>query len=121
MGLSEYFESVEGLGVLATSDSEGNVDAAIYARPHFMEGGEAAFIMAERLSYSNVQSNPKAVYMFVEIGGGYKGKRLYLSKTGESDDAKLIESLRRKRKLKGSKKSHLVYFRVDKERPLVGG
>ncbi len=34
MSLTDYFETVEGTGILATADSEGNVDLAIYARPH---------------------------------------------------------------------------------------
>ena len=37
MNLKTYFEDTEGTGVLATADSNGKVDTAIYARPHFME------------------------------------------------------------------------------------
>jgi len=40
MSISEYFENTKGTGVLATADSEGKVDAAIYARPHVMEDGK---------------------------------------------------------------------------------
>ena len=42
MDLGEYFEKNEGLGVLATADAQGNVDAAIYARPHVMDEGTSA-------------------------------------------------------------------------------
>jgi hypothetical protein len=41
MDLKEYFNDTKGVGVLATSDADGKVDAAIYARPHFMEDGKA--------------------------------------------------------------------------------
>ena len=123
MDLGEYFEKNEGLGVLATADAQGNVDAAIYARPHVMDEGTVAFIMANRLSYRNVSGNPKAVYLFGETGEGYNGKRLYLTKTGEQTDQQVIDSMRRKDRSvyqsdKG--KSRLVHFKVEKVRALVG-
>ena len=37
MNLSDYFENTTGTGVLATADSNGNVDVAIYARPHVID------------------------------------------------------------------------------------
>jgi hypothetical protein len=37
MKLSEYFETAEGVGVLATADAHGKVDAALYGRPHFFD------------------------------------------------------------------------------------
>ncbi len=37
MNLGEYFATVKGTGILATSDSRGNVDIAIYARPYFID------------------------------------------------------------------------------------
>ena len=43
--LQNYFESTKGFGVLATADSSGKVDAAVYSRPHFLEDGVLAFIM----------------------------------------------------------------------------
>jgi hypothetical protein len=43
--LKAYFENTEGSGILATADSSGKVDAAIYSRPHFLEEGTLAFIM----------------------------------------------------------------------------
>ncbi|HMA67518.1 MAG TPA: pyridoxamine 5'-phosphate oxidase family protein, partial [Desulfosalsimonadaceae bacterium] len=87
MELQSYFENTRGTGVLATADSEGNVDCAIYARPHVMEDGSLAFIMRDRLSHKNLQSNSRAAYMFIEEGAGYKGKRLFLRKTGEEENS----------------------------------
>ena len=86
MSLADYFENTKGMGVLGTSDAEGQVDLALYARPHFVDETHVAFIMNERLSYHNVQANPNAAYLFVEKGEGYAGKRIYLEKTKESDD-----------------------------------
>lgn len=124
MSLADYFENTKGMGVLGTSDAEGQVDLALYARPHFVDETHVAFIMNERLSYHNVQANPNAAYLFVEKGQGYAGKRIYLEKTKESDDKELIDSLRRCEhgtETSEPKQKHLVYFRIVRIRPLVGG
>ena len=123
MSLAEYFEKIKGLGVLATSDCEGNVDIAVYSRPYIIDEKTIAFSMLEQLSYSNIQSNPKAAYMFVEQGEGYAGKRLHLTKTGEEKDPERIKQIRQqhsKAKDYDEKVRHLIYFTVDKIRPLVG-
>jgi len=67
--LKTYFENTEGIGVLSTADAEGRVDAAVYSRPHSMEDGTLAFIMRDRLTHRNLQSNPHAAYLFIEKGG----------------------------------------------------
>lgn len=123
MNLSDYFETTQGTGILATANSEGQVDVAIYSRPHVTDEDTVAFIMRPRLSHENLLSNQNAAYMFIEKGQGYKGKRLYLTKLREETDPTLIDSLRRKEQKTDSKtdeKSCLVYFHVDKIRPLVG-
>ncbi len=124
MSLKDYFEIAEGTGILATTDSEGTVDAAVYARPHFPDDDEhrLAFIMSNRISYKNIQSNPKAVYLFMEKGEGYKGKRLYLVKTDEDGSPEAVERMRRKPGIHTEDVSdkQVVYFRVENVRPLVG-
>jgi pyridoxamine 5'-phosphate oxidase-like protein len=121
MELNEYFETTTGTGILSTADKDGKVDAAIYSRPHFLDDDKLAFIMRERLSHSNLQSNPHAAYLFIENGPGYKGKRLYLTMVREEKNAKQITSLqRRKRKIKVEEDRFLVFFELDRERPLVG-
>jgi hypothetical protein len=124
MSLQEYFESTKGLGVLATSDSEGNVDVAVYARPHVMEDGSLAMIMRDRLSHKNLQSNPKAAYLFKEEGAGYKGKRFFLKKIKEEQDSERIKELRRRTYPDDdaihAESKFLVFFSVEKELPLIG-
>ncbi|UCF57619.1 MAG: pyridoxamine 5'-phosphate oxidase family protein [Deltaproteobacteria bacterium] len=123
MDLRDYFENVKGIGVLATADAEGKVDAAIYAKPHFMEDELIAFIMADRLTYQNLQSNNHAAYLFKEESSGYKGKRLFLTKVREEKDTELLYSIRSKRypsEKEDGKTRFLVFFRVDKVLPLIG-
>jgi hypothetical protein len=123
MELKEYFENIKGLGVMSTADGNGNVNAAVYSRPHFMKDGSLAFIMRDRLTHENIRSNPHASFLFKEDGAGYKGKRLYLTKIREEENIALIESLARRSYLadQESKESRfLVFFKLDKERPLMG-
>ncbi|MHC4636416.1 MAG: pyridoxamine 5'-phosphate oxidase family protein [Planctomycetota bacterium] len=123
MELADYFENVNGTGILATSDSQGNVDAAIYARPYVIDENTIAFSMLERLSYTNIQSNPKAAYLFIEKGEGYHGNRLYLTKVDEEQDSKRIRELKAKyAKIFNPEdiNKHMVYFNIDNVRPLVG-
>jgi len=121
MKLEKYFDLKRGVGVLSTADDEGKVDAAIYARPHFMEDGTVAFIMRDRLSHHNLQSNPHAAFLFKEDGSGYKGKRLFLTRVREEHNTELLDSLRRRKSTDGNGEDRfLVFFKLDKELPLVG-
>ena len=122
--LENYFNDATGHGVLATVDAQGKVNQAVFSRPHVMEDGTAAFIMPHRLTRKNLQENPKAAYLFMESGPGYKGKRLYLTKIREEQDTELLYSLRRRtypqEKDKPEGPRFLVFFRVDKILPLIG-
>ena len=124
MDLYDYFESVDGLGVLATADSHGNADLAIYAKPYVIDETTIAFIMRERLTRQNLKSNPRAAYMFVEQGEGYAGKRLYLTKIREETNTSLVEQFRKKQPEiclpEDDSNKYLVHFHIDDIRPLVG-
>jgi hypothetical protein len=121
MRLNEYFASVKGRGVLATADGDGKVDAAVYATPHFIDDETIAFIMRDRLTHQNLQSNTHAAYLFMESGEGYAGKRLFLTKIREEQDSELLHKLRRRSYEDDTKESKfLVFFRIDKVLPLIG-
>ena len=121
MELKDYFESVDGFGVLATADGDGRTNAAVYSRPHFMEEGLVAFIMRDRLSHNNLGTNPYATYLFREEGPGFKGKRLYLKKMREEQDTELLRSLRRRKYPdKTEEAKFLVYFKIVDVLPLIG-
>ena len=97
MDLAEYFENLKGKGFLATADNRGHVDVAVYARPHIVDENTIAFIMPDRLTHHNLQSNIHAAYLFLEEGSRYKGIRLFLSKIREEEDSELLHSIRRRK------------------------
>ena len=123
MELKEYFQDTKGRGILATADGKGKVDMAVYAKPHFMDDGMIAFIMADRLTHHNLQTNNHAAYLFMEEGGGYRGKRLFLTKVREEKDTDLLYSLRSKRypgEKEEGKPRFLLFFKIDEVLPLIG-
>ncbi len=124
MDLGKYFENQKGTGVLATADDQGRVDVAVYARPHLMDRETIAFIMPDRLTHHNLQSNNHAAYLFMEEGPAYRGIRLFLTKVREEEDSELLQSIRRRRYAseKGEEEGSrfLVLFKIDKVLPLIG-
>jgi putative heme iron utilization protein len=122
MNLGEYFDKAKGHGMLATADSTGKVNIAMYARPYFGDEKTAVFIMAERLTHENLKTNPWATYLFIESGQGYSGKRLYLNKLKEEQNAELISAICRKCDYShydvGNR--YIVYFNVENVLPLIG-
>ncbi len=124
MNLNDYFESTRGLGILATADSDGNVNMAVYSRPHVIDDETIAFIMGDRRSHRNLLANPRASFLFREGDAGYAGMRLYIEKIREEKNSPLIDDLRRKKRAESAKVEDadrfLVFFRITGRRPLVG-
>lgn len=124
MNVKDFFETAHGTGVIATADGEGKVNTAIYSRPHVFDNTTVAFLMRERLTHHNLQSNPYASYLFRESGPGYRGIRLQLKKIKEETDSPLIAEMTRgsltpeEDRAKGPK--YLVHFSIEKILPLIG-
>ena len=124
MDLKNYFKNASGMGFLATANGKGEVDIAVYSRPHVMDDETLAYGMADRLTHANLTQNPYAVYAFHE--GGFKGKRIFLEKVREETEGTLLDGIRKDADRMvgpgvGSMVKYVVYFRVSKELPLVGG
>ncbi len=119
--LAEYFPDVTGTGVLSTANARGQVNSAIFARPHVLGRDRVAFIMRERLTWANLQENPHAAYLFREDGGGYEGVRLHLTRIEETGDPAVIDALQRVRYADdGEVRRVLVTFQVEQQLPLIG-
>ena len=123
MDWKAYFEKAKGKGFMATAGKNGEVDIAIYSRPHVLENGTLAFGMTDRLTHANLQENPHATYAFNEKG--FEGVRLYLEKVKEETEGPLLEEIRRRTDEvvcpgTGDLIKYVVYFRVIKSLPLVG-
>lgn len=125
MKIREYFEHTDGYGVLSTAASSGRVDAALYAKPYFIDDETVAFIMADRLTHGNLRENPHASYLFLEEEKFLRGVRLYLTKNSEERNPELVDELRRLRHYISQDEiyeedAYLVLFSIDKVLPLIG-
>jgi len=124
MTLKEYFQNNDGTGILSTADGAGLVNSAVYSKPHVLDDNTVAFVMRQRLTHHNLESNSRAAYLFLENAPGHQGLRLHLRKIKEETDATVIEPFMMRRlspeeeKAKGPK--YLVTFRVEKILPLSG-
>lgn len=122
MNWKNYFNETNGDGYLATADPTGVVNVAPYFRPEVLDDGGIAFGMSESRTYQNVQSNGHATFAFNE--GGFKGVRLYLEKTEETDAGLVMEKLRARADAEvlpgtGAHLKHVVVFKVAKFEPLT--
>lgn len=118
--LKTYFENASGLAVLSTCDKAGNVNAAVYGKPHFIGGDVFALIMNDRVSHANLEGNPRAAYLFLEDGSKSKGIRIYLKKTGETDNPAEIEKYRKHHGSNDTeKKLFLVKFEIERTREII--
>ncbi len=108
--------------MLATADAAGQVDVAVYARPLVQDNETVSFIMRDRLSHHNLQSNPHAAYIFLEEGTGHHGTRLFLTHANEETDRALISQMRRRTASDSNpeERKFLVTFHVDKILPALG-
>lgn len=123
MELEQYFEDDKGLGVMATADGNGEVNTAIYARPH-IENGYALFVMREKKTHANIRENPAANYLYVADNKTFTGIRMYLTFQNDTDDPAKVEKYRRRNspvdEALDKERLHLVSFKIDKVLSLVG-
>jgi hypothetical protein len=124
MTLKEYFQNIDGTGVLSTADGNGRVNSAVYSKPHVLDDSTVAFVMMRRLTHHNLDSNSRAAYLFLERAPGHQGLRLHLRKISEKTDPAVIEPFMTRRlspeELKAKGPFYLVTFRVEKVLPLSG-
>lgn len=124
MNLEKYFTDTKGTGVFATASGTGEVNTAIFSRPHMTEDGRMIFIMGDNKSHENLRTNPRASFLFMETGKGYHGRRFHLTKTEEEENDELVRQLCRRCKevndADAMRKRYVVYFTIDKELPLIG-
>lgn len=123
MKLSELFKR-EGRGVIATSNTQGEVNVAVYAVPHFVDDETLAWGMTEGRTYKNVIDNPNAAYLYMYAGAGYSGARLSLKLKGIKNSGEMLDTIKaRTREIVGPEAAaavkHAAYFTVVEVRPLI--
>lgn len=123
MDLAAYFKNARGTGILATCDPENEVDLAVYSKPVVADNETLALVMKQRQSHRNLQKHLKACYMFLEADS-QRGLRISLTMERQEKNRSLIDQLRKEQPCmfpeEDDSDKFLVFFRVDRIRPLVG-
>ncbi len=123
MDFSRLFAEA-GLGVMATADRQGQVNAAIYARPHIIDATTLVWGMTDRRTFHNVAENPHAAYLFKLSVPGFHGVRLGLERIRVENEGEILAIIKRNTDAivgpgAGSAVTHAVWFRVTEARPLI--
>lgn len=113
-----------GRGVIATSDSSGNVNSAVYARPHIVDEKTVAWGMTEGRTWACVKENPHAAYLYMNPGPGYSGVRLKLALQELLEGGDMLDAVKKHTAEIVSPAAaeavrHVAYFEVEEIRPLI--
>ena len=79
--LMALFNKRPRVGVLATSNKVGDVNAAVFGSPHMIDENTVVMGIGQNRSFRNLQRNPKAAFIVVEAGespSDWRGARVYL-------------------------------------------
>jgi len=113
-----------GIGVMATADAGGNVNTAVYARPHIIDATTLVWGMTDGRTFRNLAQNPRAAYLLRQSGAGYRGARLALELLRSEERGEMLEQIRQRTDEvvgpgAGHAVTHAVWFRVVEVRPLI--
>lgn len=125
--LMRYFNQVPRIGVLATANREGKVNAAHFGSPVITDPETVVMGLGENRTLRYLQENPHAVFIIVQPGETlprWRGLRVYLEMKECSRSGRLLEQLRsRITEVVGEEAAKqivaAVTFRVTEIRPLV--
>lgn len=125
--LVEYFNKQPRLGVLSTSNKEGEVDSAYFGSPFMPDESTVVVALGKNKTYANLQENPQACYMIMEPGKSifeWKGLRIYLTMTKCETSGETLEMMKKMITEKaGEGAGKMIYaavtFSVSSVRPLA--
>ncbi|HII07163.1 MAG TPA: pyridoxamine 5'-phosphate oxidase family protein [Methanotrichaceae archaeon] len=95
--LMEYFNKQPRIGTLSTSSKDGKVDVALMGSPRMVDEKTVIIALALNRTFANLQENPHAVYMIMELGKGiidWKGIRVYLRMKDYETSGELLDTIR---------------------------
>ena len=80
--LMYFINKTPRIGVLSTSNRDGDVNAAVFGSPRMIDKNTVIMGIGENRTFKNLLENPKAVFFVVEPGETmmkWKGVRIYLT------------------------------------------
>ncbi len=125
--LMDFFNKQPRLGVLATADKNGKVNAAYFNSPQMIDETTVLMGIGKNRSFENLQENPSAAFIILEPGKtlqDWKGLRVYLKMIDCQTAGQKVDGIRaalaEKAGEKASKMIHAaITFKVEEIRPLA--
>jgi len=123
----EMFNKKSRIGALATSNKNGDVNAAVFGSPQMIDEDTIIMAIGDNRSFKYLQENPKASFIVIEPGESpatWKGVRLYLEVIEFERYGEVLDSFREKiRKVAGKKSADAITaairFKIVDARPLI--
>lgn len=123
----EMFNRKNRIGVLSTSNKNGDVNTAVFGSPRMMDEDTVIMAIGDNRTLQYLQENPKAGFLVVEPGnapGEWKGARLYLEVDSFERYGELVDSFRENiRKMAGDRSADAIVaairFKITDVRPLI--
>ena len=125
--LMRMFNKQSRIGVLATSNQNGEVNTAVFGSPRMIDEDTVIMAIGENRTLSYLEENPKASFLVVEPGAeraSWNGARLYLQVEAFERFGELLDSFREKiRKEAGDTSANAIKaairFKIIGVRPLI--
>jgi len=123
----EMFNKKSRIGALATSNKNGDVNAAVFGSPQMINEDTIIMAIGDNRSFNYLQENPKASFIVIEPGespANWKGVRLYLEVAELERYGEVLDSFRENiRKVAGKKSADAITaairFKIVDVRPLI--
>lgn len=123
----EMFNKESRIGVMATANKNGDVNAAVFGSPRMIDEETVIMAIGENRSFKYLQENPKASFIVVEPGESpatWKGVRIYLKMDSYERYGEVLDSFRENiRKVAGDRSADAIKaairFKVVDVRPLI--
>jgi len=125
--LMDIFNKYPRIGALATSNKEGDVNAAVFGSPRMIDENTVVMGIGENRSFRNLQRNPKAVFIVMEPGEtvmDWKGARVYLEAVNLKTEGEFFDQIKQNiAKAAGQQAADMIHaairFEIKDIRPIV--
>lgn len=122
----EYLQSEGRSNVLATTDTAGKVNLAVFGSLALVDDETVVVMVGDNRTYANLQANPLAsllVTLHGKTGMQQEGCRVYLKVRSMEDEGKMFDEIKGKVRAKvgdaAEMLKHLVWFDIEEVRPIL--
>jgi hypothetical protein len=125
--LMALFNKQARIGVLATSNKLGDVNAAVFGSPRMIDENTVVMGIGQNRSFRNLERNPKAVFIVVEPGesaADWRGARVYLEAMEMETGGPFFDQIRQNiAKVTGQRAADMLHaairFKITEVRAII--